>query len=153
MKHKVWLNLLVVCGLVVALGADLPIAHAERLANGSILYVDWEAAGANDGSSWEDAFTDLQPALEAALLGDQIWVAAGTYYPSVEVGGVGDRYKTFQIRNGIAICGGFDPSVGDVAWGDRDWVANWRGSILFWPIRGPKNGANSKTVSANIGGQ
>ena len=30
---------------------------------------------------------------------------------------------------------------------------SWRGSTLFWPIRGPKNGVNSKALSANIGGQ
>jgi len=124
MKRKLCLSLFVVCGLLAALGGGLPVANAEWRADGTILYVDWEATGANDGSSWEDAFTALQPALEAALEGDQIWVAAGTYYPSVEVGGVGDRYKTFQMRIGVGIYGGFDPTVGDVGWDDRDWVAN-----------------------------
>ena len=78
---------------------------------GSIIYVDLEAAGNNDGTSWQGAFTDLHPALESAIAGDQIWVAAGTYHPSVEYCGTGDnRYKSFQLKNGVAVYGGFDPS-------------------------------------------
>ena len=73
-----------------------------------IIYVDADAAGDNDGSSWDDAFTDLQSALVAADTGDEIWVAAGTYKPTVEYGGTGDRHQSFQMRNGVAICGGFD---------------------------------------------
>jgi hypothetical protein len=39
------------------------------------LYVDHEAMGENDGSSWDDAYTDLTPALTASAAGDQVWVA------------------------------------------------------------------------------
>ncbi len=89
-----------------------------------IIYVDWEAAGANDGSSWVDALVDLQAALDIALPGNEIWVAAGTYTPSAEHGGTGDRYRSFQMLNSVGIYGGFDPSVGDTGWEDRDWVEN-----------------------------
>ena len=35
------------------------------------------------------------------------WVtASGTYTPTTEVGGTGDRYKTFQMKNGVGIYGG-----------------------------------------------
>ena len=66
-----------------------------------IHYVNWDAAGANDGSSWTDAYTDLQSALSAASAGDEIWVATGTYKPGTL------RTDSFQLKNGIAIYGGF----------------------------------------------
>jgi len=49
---------------------------------GDTIYVKWDATGNNNGSSWEDAFTDLQDALAAADSSDQIWVAKGVYYPT-----------------------------------------------------------------------
>ncbi|MHC4500362.1 MAG: PASTA domain-containing protein, partial [Planctomycetota bacterium] len=85
-----------------------------------VIYVDADnTAGGNNGSSWEDAFTSLQDALEAALFGDQIWVIEGTYYPTSDYGlGIGDRGRHFRMRNSVAIYGGF-PSGGGV-WADRD---------------------------------
>lgn len=91
-----------------------------------IIYVDDDASGSNDGSCWEDAFTDLQVALSATTSGLQIWVAAGTYKPTIEHGGTGSRYKSFQIKKGVAIYGGFtgheDPNSFDL--GDRDFTNN-----------------------------
>lgn len=91
--------------LVVALwslGAILP-AYAQ-----GPIYVDDSAAGANDGSSWGDAYTNLQDALSTATSGDEIWVAEGVYYPD-EGGGQtnDDRSATFSLQNGVAIYGGF----------------------------------------------
>jgi hypothetical protein len=45
------------------------------------IYVSVSAGGANDGSSWADAYNYLQDALDDAAYSDNIWVAAGTYYP------------------------------------------------------------------------
>lgn len=86
---------------------------------GSIIYVDSSATGENIGISWEHAFTDLQDALDAAASGPaEIWVATGTYRPSVKVGGTDDRHKTFQMISGVEIYGGF-PSGGGT-WPQRD---------------------------------
>lgn len=110
--------------LTMGLGSG-QAAGQNSLALATTIYVDLEAAGSNDGTSWEDAFTDLQPALEQAVSGDQVWVAAGTYFPTVQHCGTGDeRYKSFHLKNGVAVYGGFDPSVGDIDWDDRDWVGN-----------------------------
>jgi hypothetical protein len=86
-----------------------------------IIYVDANANGANDGTSWEDAFNYLQDGLAAAIYGDQVWVAGGTYKPD-EGGGKtpGDRTATFQLVNWVAIYGGYagvgepDPNQRDV---------------------------------------
>ncbi|MFH1194401.1 MAG: right-handed parallel beta-helix repeat-containing protein [bacterium] len=74
----------------------------------TIIYVDASVSGgSNNGSSWANAYTSLQTALTAAVSTNQIWVANGTYKPTTEVGGIGDRYKAFQMKNGVAIYGGF----------------------------------------------
>jgi len=69
---------------------------------GATLYVNASAAG-GDGTSWENAFTDLQDALAAALSGEEIWVAAGTYTPTNN----GDRTVSFILKSGVKIYGGF----------------------------------------------
>ncbi|HNS50128.1 MAG TPA: right-handed parallel beta-helix repeat-containing protein [Anaerolineae bacterium] len=94
------------------------------LAQGNTIYVDADATGGNDGTSWQDAYTTLQPALEEAALSDEIWVAAGTYTPTHEFSPGDPRSATFQLKNGVALYGGFDPCVGDTGWEDRDWVIN-----------------------------
>lgn len=44
-----------------------------------IFYVDASASGANDGSSWANAYNDLANAIASSPPGAQLWVAAGTY--------------------------------------------------------------------------
>ena len=44
----------------------------------SQIYVNHAATGDNDGSSWEDAYLDLQSALAAAPNEGTIWVAQVT---------------------------------------------------------------------------
>jgi parallel beta-helix repeat protein/predicted outer membrane repeat protein len=89
------------------------------------IFVDQEATGNGDGTSWTDAYNTLQPALEAARGGEEIWVAAGMYTPTQEFSPGDPRSATFQLKNGVTLHGGFDPTVGDVVWEDRDWVGNF----------------------------
>ena len=71
-------------------------------------YVNDDATGAEHGTSWQDAFTDLQSALAVAVAGDQIWVAAGTYKPSLSIDGSADaRTASFSLKSGVALYGGF----------------------------------------------
>ena len=88
---------------------------------GTIYYVDDDATGANDGSSWEDAFVYLQDALAAVHYGDEILVAQGIYKPDQGAGvTAGDREATFQLINGVTLKGGYggadapDPDARDV---------------------------------------
>ncbi len=90
------------------------------------LYVNSAATGKNDGSSWQDAFTDLQTALEYADPGDSIWVAAGTYLPSADADGITNpsdaRTKTFSIPDSVFVFGGF--SGNETEFDQRDWKHN-----------------------------
>lgn len=76
----------------------------SSLVNEDIWHVNGAATGGNsDGTSWQDAFTDLQDALAVAGVGDSIWVAKGTYRPTV----TDDRTISFNIPKGTALLGGF----------------------------------------------
>ncbi|MHC4146006.1 MAG: right-handed parallel beta-helix repeat-containing protein, partial [Planctomycetota bacterium] len=88
---------------------------------GKTIYVDDDASGANDGSSWADAYNYLQDALTAAWSGDEIRVARGIYKPDQGAGVTPrDREATFQLINGVTIKGGYagtgapDPDARDI---------------------------------------
>ncbi|UCE59804.1 MAG: hypothetical protein JSU63_20470 [Phycisphaerales bacterium] len=73
----------------------------------TVLYVDTHAPGSiQDGSSWTQAFTDLQSALALAAAGATLHVADGTYVP--DPGGLANpRLATFRVIDGVSIYGGF----------------------------------------------
>lgn len=75
-----------------------------------IVYVDSSAIGANNGTSWTDAYTDLQSAFDHECF-DTIWVAKGTYFPSKDFAGDSFEYLSrdfvFSIPNSKVIYGGF----------------------------------------------
>ncbi len=72
-------------------------------------YVD--AAGLSlmpDGLSWTTAYTSLQDALAVSRNGDEIWVAAGVYYPDEGRGQSNDDVRaSFALKDGVKIYGGF----------------------------------------------
>jgi hypothetical protein len=72
------------------------------------IYVDTRAAGANDGSDWNNAFNSLQDALDKAQPGNIIKVAQGTYTPDIGQNYTpGDYTVSFTIPNGVILKGGF----------------------------------------------
>ena len=88
-----------------------------------IIYVKRNATGANDGTLWTNAFTQLQSALDTAESGDQIWVAAGTYAPTYDYGmGAGAQGSHFEMVNGVGIYGGFAGT--ETLLSQRNWTTN-----------------------------
>jgi predicted outer membrane repeat protein len=70
--------------LRIAVAACALLAGMTAAAPGRIIYVDDDASGANDGSSWSNAFVRLQGALAVGAAGDEIRVAQGTYRPDAD---------------------------------------------------------------------
>lgn len=73
-------------------------------ATSAIIYVNVNATGLNNGTSWANAYLDLQTALSAAFVNDDIWVAAGTYKPT----STSSRSVSFNVKNTVDMFGGFN---------------------------------------------
>ena len=118
--------------------AALFLLSAAASARAGVLRVDASlASGANDGSSWADAFqgsNGLQSALAVAVAGDQIWVAQGTYKPTPTT----SRTLSFNLKTGVEVYGGF--AGGETSLDQRDFVAN--PTILSGDLAGD-DGANA----------
>jgi hypothetical protein len=84
----------------------LALALATPAASAQIHVAAGLTTGANDGSSWADAFQGalgLQNALAVSMPGDVVFVAQGTYEPT----DTGDRTAVIRMRSGVEIYGGF----------------------------------------------
>ncbi|MEN6424805.1 MAG: hypothetical protein ABFE13_05550, partial [Phycisphaerales bacterium] len=110
----------------------LLLVGLAAVAPGRIIYVDDDAGGANNGSSWANAFPYLQTALSVAASGDEIRVAQGTHRPGQGISrsrsgtiiratvAAASSDASFGLKNGVAILGGFagadagDPNARDV---------------------------------------
>ena len=80
-------------------------------------FVKADAGGANNGSSWGNAYVDLQSALNSPVCGE-IRVARGVYMPTEG----GDPAIRFEIRPGQRVYGGFAGTEANLE--QRDPAAN-----------------------------
>jgi hypothetical protein len=72
------------------------------------IYVTESGAGSKNGTSWQHAYDSLQSAIDNAKSGDLVWVAKGIYYPTKLLPSkTTSRYKSFQMKNGVKVYGGF----------------------------------------------
>jgi hypothetical protein len=85
------------------LAVVISFAARQSEAGAVTIFVNSTASGANNGTSWTDAYTSLQAALAAAVSGNEVWVAAGTYKPTATA----DRTISFALKNGVGVYGGF----------------------------------------------
>jgi predicted outer membrane repeat protein len=97
---QTYLSLLLVIGISMGLSAQV--------------YVKQDATGANNGTSWANAYTSLETALASTGSG-AIWVAAGTYTLS-------SASASFAIPGGVSVYGGFAGT--ETSLGQRNITAN-----------------------------
>ncbi|QEC42944.1 T9SS type A sorting domain-containing protein [Pseudobacter ginsenosidimutans] len=98
--------------LLLSLLLIFQISHAQS----SRVYVNVAATGANNGTSWADAYTDLQVAMDFAYYNykDTVWVARGTYQNAVD--------PSFYPMENVKVFGGFTGS--ETMFEERDWRTN-----------------------------
>ncbi len=118
-------------GLLITM-ACLPFQHARAAV--TRLYVKPLGAGTETCQSWANACT-LQHALSLPGTGYEVWVFEGTYKPTTD----GNRSATFQLKNGMALYGGFDGD--EVIRSDADWERDQ--SILSGDIGKPEDNSDN----------
>ncbi|MCP9237078.1 T9SS type A sorting domain-containing protein [Lewinella sp. JB7] len=64
-----------------------------------VVYVNAAATGSADGTSWENAYTNLSTAIDSADAGSALWIAAGRY--------VTPDSSSFFIDRALSLYGGF----------------------------------------------
>ena len=94
--------------LTAALLASTSGTHA------AIRYVKAGPVNGN-GTSWASAYNNVQSAITASVPGDQIYIAAGTYIPTVRRESNDERSKTFAFKGGVQVLGGFPAAGGTLA--------------------------------------
>jgi hypothetical protein len=106
-----------------------------------IIYVNAKSPAGGDGISWQTACNNLQDALDKAVKGSELWVASGTYIPILKVGGDSERNKSFQLKNGVTLYGGFRGD--EKSLDGRDWQEN--NTILSGDLNGDDQGIKNKS--------
>ena len=86
------------------------------------IFVNCHSQGKNNGTSWTDAYTNLQTAIDGADSGAAIWVAQGTYYPTWQSDTSDQRTKSFSLKNGISFYGGLQSGSASLL--NRDSTTN-----------------------------
>jgi hypothetical protein len=106
----------------IAVASIAAALSAGGAAAQSVRFVRASAPGGGNGLSWGTAYNNLQTALTATAGNPsvtQLWIAAGNYKPA---GAGGPRTATFQLRNNLALYGGF--AGGESMLSQRDIAAN-----------------------------
>ncbi len=92
---------------------DLGVYEKNPMTNTTgIVYVNINATGANTGASWTDAYTSLHSAMSLNCSDYEIWIAAGTYLPTLgfDANGSGiieSGEETFYLNKNLKLYGGF----------------------------------------------
>lgn len=120
------------------------LLHCLSLQSQTTIFVNKNVQGGlQNGTSWANAFPDLQQALAVATDGDEIWVAAATYFPTPTT----DRSISFVLKQGVKMYGGFNGT--ETTQNQRDFTLNE--TILSGNIGAPSGIDNSYHILYGTG--
>lgn len=110
-------------------GRGCQVAEVWLVRSDSVVrYVDQDAVGLGNGTTWADAFTTIQAAINASNPGDSLWIAEGTYLESI------------VLADGVQLFGGF--SGVEMSFGARNVRAH---AVIV-----DANGADHAAVMQNV---
>lgn len=109
----------------------------------TIRYVKVDGTG--DGLSWANASNSIQAMIDNSATDDEVWVAKGTYYPTTETIARDARSRTFVVKAGINLYGGFEGTESNIEQRKLTDLDN-NGKIEPWEF------ANQAILSGNIDG-
>jgi len=112
----------------------LLLTVSSTLFSQSRIYVDVDATGNNNGTSWADAYTSLTSAIDSAASGDTLWVAEGNYVPTIGFSFPG-AFPFFDIYRPLKLYGGFQGN--ETHLNQRDYINHV--TILNGDINGDDN--------------
>ncbi len=107
----------------------------------AIRYVRATPTGSGDGSNWDNASNNLQAMITASTIGDEVWVAKGTYQRA-------NSGEYFSMKEGVKIYGGFEGD--ELSLDERDLANTSNASILkgnsYNVIKNDGNGLTNAAV-------
>ncbi len=102
------------------------------------IYVATDGNG-TDGSSWTNAYTNIQTAIDAASVDDEIWVKEGVYYAdplAPDIAENVDRSLSITLKSGVKLYGGFTADEASID--ERPMLdLNGNGVIDAWEYSSP----------------
>ncbi|MCP4709028.1 MAG: right-handed parallel beta-helix repeat-containing protein [Planctomycetes bacterium] len=131
--------------------ADTSVRVYEK----EVIYVDGDATGGNDGTSWDNAFVYLQAGLAASEPGCRVRVAEGTYRPDMGTPDYtpGDTAATFMLKfermaleGGYAGFGALDPNERDVGKYETILSGYYGGGVHSEVVVSGKGGTEKTTI-------
>ena len=135
--------------------AVILLAGLCNITTAKIIYVDDDAAGANDGSSWENAYVYLQDALTNADSAEkpvEIRVAEGIYKPNE---GTNVNNTVFNLMNEVTLSGGYaglteqNPNERNIELYETILSGDWEGNDI--DVSNPSDLLDEPTRSDNRG--